>query len=78
MAQGWDRGCGCAWGMPSMVPEAHDGMFGGLGSDPIAAETCCVTLPRSLSFSGPCVLFCDSGMGGISQDKLCWMRSPEG
>lgn len=48
-----------------------------VGSDPIAAETCCVALNRSLPLSGPPVLFCDLGVGVTSLDEVCQVRGLE-
>lgn len=50
------------------MPRFRDGARGGLGSDPVAAETRCVTLRRWLPFFGLCVLFGDSGIGRLSLD----------
>lgn len=43
-------------------------------SDAITAETHRVTSDRPFPFSGPRVLPCDSGMGAIGLDELCWVK----
>lgn len=43
-------------------------------SDPITAETHRVTSDRPFPFSGLRVLPCDSGMGAVGLDELCWIK----